>query len=235
METKVWRHSFLNFLALAWLSQFVFTKDLHCNKEDNQHLKKFCEICMVQGKDKTAERRSCVTDGNGLSNSESRDHGSQAFQYGRCCAQPDCTVDFDATNCSLPSDEVYEAQKVINLRYLKIEKDKKCPGQDSTWSVRYINDVKICTNKLHTCNVTCPDNSHCVAVNGTAECLCNEGWHGYKCLRYGKFPAVKWLVSIGAGTFGLIVILWSFQKYSAINIRKKSEQHGTGKRRSSTS
>lgn len=93
METKVWHHSFLNFLALAWLSQFVFTKDLHCNIEDNQHLKKFCEICMVQGKDKTAERRSCVTDGNGLSNSESRDHGSQAFQYGRCCAQPDCTVE----------------------------------------------------------------------------------------------------------------------------------------------
>ena len=48
---------------------------------------------MIRGKDETAERRSCVIDGSGLNDAESRDRGSQAFQYGRCCVQPDCTVE----------------------------------------------------------------------------------------------------------------------------------------------
>ena len=90
---KVWRHSVFNMVALAWLSKCVVTNSFRCDVDANQYITEFCETCMIQITNETAEGRSCVIEGNGLDAAESHDHGGQAFQYGRCCIQPDCTVE----------------------------------------------------------------------------------------------------------------------------------------------
>ncbi|XP_065053181.1 all-trans retinoic acid-induced differentiation factor-like isoform X2 [Rhopilema esculentum] len=115
-----------------------------------------------------------------------------------------------------------------NLKYIAIDGDQQCSSGESSWSeVKEHDGVKICSKPNACTNITCPDNSHCV-VNGSAyQCQCDKDWHGYKCLKYKTFPAETWLISIGASTFGIISILWSYQKYSMVKNKRRSVNIGT--------
>ncbi|CAF2046547.1 unnamed protein product [Rotaria magnacalcarata] len=89
-----------------------------------------------------------------------------------------------------------------------------CPGEEKVWeTVNHtadpignsclgqknfcINSTDKCSEKESTCNTNGPNHFLC---------LCKDGYHGYKCLRNGKFPTIAFFVS----TITVTVLLSSF-------------------------
>jgi hypothetical protein len=89
-----------------------------------------------------------------------------------------------------------------SLDYLLLPKSFQCPGEKTVWKI--IDETTdpqgvvcqhqkdFCINSTYACT---PSNSYCV-TNGPNHylCLCKNGYYGYKCLRYGEFPAIKFFV-----------------------------------------
>ncbi|WAR23769.1 ARAID-like protein, partial [Mya arenaria] len=74
--------------------------------------------------------------------------------------------------------------------------------------------LKQITRPIKVTLITCANNnSHCEMVGpGEAECVCNKGYHGYKCLRQGTFPDVGYSIVLSACTVVLSALLWFTQR-----------------------
>jgi hypothetical protein len=110
-------------------------------------------------------------------------------------------------NPHLKSSEQNDFLGLKSLDYLLLPEQFQCPGDKRVWKIiDSINDPKgvlcrhqkdFCTNSTDMC---VESSSYCVP-NGPNHflCLCKDGYYGYKCLRYGQFPAGKF--------FGLAVLI----------------------------
>lgn len=109
--------------------------------------------------------------------------------------------------------EAYSGLLGLNELYLPSMCD--CPGGNYSWlemaNNSCIEQRQICTSNFT--NTACTLNSHCVEDGpGNFLCLCNEGYHGYKCYDQGEFPKLLFtLLVCGSGLF-LCAILWTTQR-----------------------
>ncbi|ESO88251.1 hypothetical protein LOTGIDRAFT_165684 [Lottia gigantea] len=108
-----------------------------------------------------------------------------------------------------------------NAVYLSLPPSLDCPGDNEAWeSIEKSNTSTICHNQIDTClhfNISCPANSECKNTGpGTFECDCLTGYHGYKCLNKGKFPAAYYGIGFAVTTVGLSTILWILQRRHVI-------------------
>lgn len=103
-----------------------------------------------------------------------------------------------------------------NIDLLVLQPNLECPGGPNAWmSYGPDNETETtqCVGEIHTCqlpNVTCPnDNSMCEHVGpNMMECVCIDGYHGYKCLRMGKFPTTVYAIGLAVCTVVLSAVLW---------------------------
>ncbi|CAL1532723.1 unnamed protein product [Lymnaea stagnalis] len=104
------------------------------------------------------------------------------------------------------------------ILYLSLPKNLQCFGNQSAWGkVVYDNPTAtICYNESNPCqteNVTCPDNSHCVHAGiDLIECLCDEDYHGYKCMNKGKFPVTPFAIGLSISTVFVCIFFWFTQR-----------------------
>ncbi|KFO53825.1 All-trans retinoic acid-induced differentiation factor, partial [Corvus brachyrhynchos] len=62
----------------------------------------------------------------------------------------------------------------------------------------------------------CPENSVCAPDGpGLVQCLCDNPFHGYKCLREGTFPMLLFSGILGTATVSLSLLLWGTQRRKA--------------------
>ncbi|CAG5129556.1 unnamed protein product [Candidula unifasciata] len=104
-----------------------------------------------------------------------------------------------------------------NIEYLSLPLGMACPGNLDFWNSNTTDkDATICQGELDPClvhNVTCPENSHCVHSGvGLTECLCNVGYHGYKCMNQGTFPTIPFVLGIAIPTVVICALLWVTQR-----------------------
>ncbi|XP_019645167.1 PREDICTED: all-trans retinoic acid-induced differentiation factor-like isoform X2 [Branchiostoma belcheri] len=109
---------------------------------------------------------------------------------------------------------------LTDLNYISVptHSNCSCPGGEEAWRqhIRTVNTT-VCTDQTPTCTIydgACPvTTSHCVEDGpGLFLCLCNEGYHGYKCLRQGTFPMSAFLAGLGSSTVIVAAILWVLQR-----------------------
>ncbi|XP_038607183.1 all-trans retinoic acid-induced differentiation factor [Tachyglossus aculeatus] len=106
------------------------------------------------------------------------------------------------------------------LQTLLLPLSVDCPGGSASWdNITQSGGSQICQRPKNTCGgtmkaaVVCPENSHC-APDGPSlfQCLCADGFHGYKCLRQGSFPVPLFFGILGTATFSISVLLWGTQR-----------------------
>jgi len=158
----------------------------------------------------------------------------------RCCINGTNVIGIDLHNCNLSETEVVSAIKnLTNLEYLSLEenpinhitvedlKDKvylnylslpahvPCPGGSHLWqNITQLSNETVCADLINPCNsFSCPDNSHCVqfTLNST-QCLCDDGFHGYKCMKEGHFPVGAFIPGLAVPTVLLSVFLYFTQR-----------------------
>ncbi|XP_012938490.1 all-trans retinoic acid-induced differentiation factor [Aplysia californica] len=127
-----------------------------------------------------------------------------------------------------PIQNVTEADltKNTDIMYLCLPPDIPCPGGQDAWrSEDLINNVRICREELNPCkyrNVSCPENSHCVQLGfSLTECLCNEGFHGYKCMNEGTFPTMAFIAGVSIPTVLISIFLWVTQRRYVVRVTKQ--------------
>ncbi|KAK3766886.1 hypothetical protein RRG08_040409 [Elysia crispata] len=113
-----------------------------------------------------------------------------------------------------------------NIDYLSLPPHFSCPGSNGTWLMESSDaNSTICQFEQNACevhNVTCPSNSHCVHSGvDMMECLCNDGFHGYKCLEQGNFPVTSFLIGITVPTVALCIFLYVTQRRHVIQHKVK--------------
>jgi len=104
-----------------------------------------------------------------------------------------------------------------DLIYLSLPKNMECPGGSSSWKSEEKGTTKtVCHELLNPCdikNVTCPENSHCEQAGITAtQCLCDEGFHGYKCMNEGSFPLLPFIIGLVVPSIALTALLYITQR-----------------------
>ncbi|XP_053445369.1 all-trans retinoic acid-induced differentiation factor-like [Nycticebus coucang] len=108
------------------------------------------------------------------------------------------------------------------LQTLVLPQDANCPGGINAWNtiISYI-DNKICQGQKNHCNSTadpemCPENGSC-APNGPGllQCVCADGFHGYKCVHQGSFPPLMFSGILGSTTLSISILLWVTQRRKA--------------------
>lgn len=113
------------------------------------------------------------------------------------------------------------------ILYLSLPTNLQCFGNNSAWeNISYSDTAVRCYNELNPCqteNVTCPPNSHCVHTGiDLIECLCDEDYHGYKCMNKGKFPVTPFAVGLSISTVIACIFFWFTQrKYVKPSIKNK--------------
>ncbi|GFR62327.1 all-trans retinoic acid-induced differentiation factor-like [Elysia marginata] len=118
--------------------------------------------------------------------------------------------------------------KNTEIEYLSLPPLISCPGSNGTW-LNESSDVNstTCLFEQNACkvhNVTCPTNSHCVHSGvDMAECLCNNGFHGYKCLEQGVFPVTSFLIGITVPTILICIFLYVTQRRHVIQQGNKKK------------
>ncbi|XP_023258775.1 all-trans retinoic acid-induced differentiation factor [Seriola lalandi dorsalis] len=158
---------------------------------------------------------------------------------------PEHIIGLDLSNCSLTHlEDLHEAstalmidlshnpfvnindtafQGFVELNYMILPEDVVCPGGNTSWSKVEVKDGnRICEGQKNVCNQTgqpsmnCPENSLCAPYGpGSFECSCADNYHGYKCLREGKFPALQVFGPLGASTVVISLLLWVTQRRKA--------------------
>ncbi|XP_053394868.1 all-trans retinoic acid-induced differentiation factor-like [Mercenaria mercenaria] len=129
------------------------------------------------------------------------------------------------TDLQIKQDDFNGLSKLL---YLSLPDFLQCPGGNKSWnSVEKQNNTVICEEEINLCvknNVTCQNsNSHCVLTGpGVMECLCLPGYHGYKCLRQGTFPAVSYSIIICVCTAVISGFLWCTQRRK---VKKKTHTY----------
>ncbi|GAB5569969.1 all-trans retinoic acid-induced differentiation factor [Prionailurus iriomotensis] len=76
------------------------------------------------------------------------------------------------------------------LQTLILPQDVSCPGGINAWNtVTFYMNNQTCQGQRNLCNSTgdqemCPENGSCVPDGpGLLQCVCADGFHGYKCMR----------------------------------------------------
>lgn len=116
--------------------------------------------------------------------------------------------------------------KNTDIDYLSLPPNLSCPGSNGTW-LNDSSDVNstICLFEQNACdvhNVTCPSNSHCVHSGvDLSKCLCDSGFHGYKCLEQGTFPVTSFLIGVSVPTVLLCMFLYYTQRRHVIQQQQK--------------
>lgn len=122
---------------------------------------------------------------------------------------------------------VEDLKDQTDLVYFSMPATIACPGGLQLW--RSVADKKqpkltICRDLLDPCstrNVTCPEDSHChhSGLNST-QCLCDDGFHGYKCMNEGEFPIVPFIAGLVAPTVVLSIFLYVTQRRFVVKKNK---------------
>ncbi|KAM8932274.1 all-trans retinoic acid-induced differentiation factor [Lycaon pictus] len=108
------------------------------------------------------------------------------------------------------------------LQTLILPQDVSCPGGINAWNTVtfYINN-QICQGQRNFCNTTgdqeiCPENGSCVPDGpGLLQCVCADGFHGYKCMRQGYFSLLMFFGILGSTTLSISILLWGTQRRKA--------------------
>ncbi|XP_006162233.1 all-trans retinoic acid-induced differentiation factor [Tupaia chinensis] len=108
------------------------------------------------------------------------------------------------------------------LQTLVLPQDASCPGGINAWNTvtSYI-DNQVCQGQKNLCNSTgesglCPENGLCAPDGpGFLQCVCAEGFHGYKCMREGSFSLLMFFGILGSTTVSISVLLWGTQRRKA--------------------
>jgi len=123
---------------------------------------------------------------------------------------------------SFTADDVEDEAQLV---YLSLPSQLQCPGSSAIWNATLDEPGKtVCQGLLNPCdynNVTCPHNSHS-NQDGliSTECLCDEGYHGYKCLKKGDFPLIPYILGLSIPSAVLCVILWFTQRRYVVKKQK---------------
>ncbi|NXI75736.1 ARAID factor, partial [Rhipidura dahli] len=111
----------------------------------------------------------------------------------------------------------------IHLQSLAVPLALECPGGNDTWqNVTVDRSSRLCYGQRNLCNSSvelawpCPENSVCVPDGPSlVQCLCDNPFHGYKCLREGTFPMLLFGGILGTATVSLSLLLWGTQRRKA--------------------
>ncbi|CAF1009091.1 unnamed protein product [Rotaria sordida] len=127
-------------------------------------------------------------------------------------------VDLRSNPQLVPSPDDFLTLKYLD--YLILPEQFDCPGGYDVWEVidkttdpvgnRCLHQKDFCSNSTDMCD---ENGSYCSA-NGPHHflCLCKHGYHGYKCLRSGKFPTAAFFASTLVATFITSAILYWTQR-----------------------
>ncbi|CAD5114324.1 DgyrCDS3462 [Dimorphilus gyrociliatus] len=119
-------------------------------------------------------------------------------------------------------DLVFKFEGFIRLENLTLPlnslPNKTCPGGKQFWLYSNISDNKLtCQGIVDVCTDPCPENSECHRDGpGLRLCLCMPGFHGYKCLKEGKFKLPAYLGSLLSAIVATSGILWFTQRRKII-------------------
>ncbi|KAM8826143.1 all-trans retinoic acid-induced differentiation factor [Synchiropus picturatus] len=214
---------------------FVFVVFLHIIYSSSQlNELQVCERCTGKVPNSSAVGQFC-------SSSAGRINRRCCVSNGKA-SDPERITGLDLSNCSLTKVEgLQEAstavildlsdnpivnlskstfQGFVMLNYLILPPDIACPGGDASWDrLESNNRSRLCEGQKNTCNQTgqlsntCPEFSLCEPNGpGLFNCGCDEGHHGYKCLREGEFPTVQVFAPLGASTVVISFLLWVSQR-----------------------
>ncbi|XP_005532806.1 PREDICTED: all-trans retinoic acid-induced differentiation factor [Pseudopodoces humilis] len=111
----------------------------------------------------------------------------------------------------------------IHLQSLAVPLTLECPGGSDAWQdVTVDGSSRLCQGQRNPCNSSvelawpCPENSVCAPDGpGFTQCLCDNPFHGYKCLREGTFPMLLFGGILGTATVSLSLLLWGTQRRKA--------------------
>ncbi|XP_010369549.2 all-trans retinoic acid-induced differentiation factor isoform X2 [Rhinopithecus roxellana] len=162
-----------------------------------------------------------------------------------CLNQKGTILGLDLQNCSLedPGPNFHQAHTTViidlqanplkgdlantfhgftQLQTLILPQDVSCPGGINAWNTitSYI-DNQICQGQKNLCNNTgdpemCPENGSCVPDGpGLLQCVCADGFHGYKCMRQGSFSLLMFFGILGSTTLSISILLWGTQRRKA--------------------
>lgn len=108
------------------------------------------------------------------------------------------------------------------LQTLILPQDVPCPGGLNAWdNVTSFTDKQICQGQKDLCNSTgspemCPENGSCASDGpGLLQCVCSDGFHGYKCMRQGSFSLLMFFGILGSTTLAISILLWGTQRRKA--------------------
>lgn len=108
------------------------------------------------------------------------------------------------------------------LQTLILPQDVPCPGGSNAWdNVTSFKDKQICQGQRDLCNSTgspemCPENGSCASDGpGLLQCVCADGFHGYKCMRQGSFSLLMFFGILGSTTLAISILLWGTQRRKA--------------------
>ncbi|XP_059882924.1 all-trans retinoic acid-induced differentiation factor isoform X3 [Delphinus delphis] len=123
---------------------------------------------------------------------------------------------------SLQGDLANTFRGFTQLQTLILPEDVNCPGGINAWKTitSYINN-QTCQEQRNLCNSTgdpemCPENGSCAPDGpGRLQCVCAEGFHGYKCMRQGSFSLLMFFGILGSTTLSISTLLWGTQRRKA--------------------
>lgn len=184
--------------------------------ESVQNLSNVAHYCK-QTPELTLQARCCLNQkgiilGLDLQNCSLKDLGpnfSQAYT----------AVIIDLRENPLKDDLADSFHGFTQLQTLVLPQDVKCPGGIKAWgTVTIYNDNRTCQEQKNLCNSTgdpemCPENGSCAPDGpGLSQCVCADGFHGYKCMRQGSFPLLMFFGTLGSTTLSISILLWGTQR-----------------------
>lgn len=129
-------------------------------------------------------------------------------------------LDLSGNPFLIASEDDFDGFTLLQKLLLDNEENVTCPGGKNSWNTTNGGDEEtlICMDQLDSCFVTafeCPnpvdDSASCQSRGpglSNRYCVCNEGYHGYKCMRKGSFPKVTFAAGLGSVTVGVAGFLW---------------------------
>uniref|UniRef100_A0A914UNK8 Uncharacterized protein n=1 Tax=Plectus sambesii TaxID=2011161 RepID=A0A914UNK8_9BILA len=124
--------------------------------------------------------------------------------------------------------EFFRGMSSLKELYLPTAVFQQCPGGADAWKHQLReNGTLTCSEQVDVCEETafnCTVSAqcvHCQCANdgpGMVQCPCNDGYHGYKCLKQGTFPFFEFYAILVPVTIVLSAVLWFTQRR---NVRPK--------------
>jgi len=178
------------------------------------------EYCVDHGWGDLDDR--CCRDGLSIVGLDLRDCHLNATSFLKNAIYHNVSIIDLTMNPTLELDEDdFDGYSMLDRLYLDRATNASCPGGSNSWNTSDggDNDILACLTQLNTCDVTsfqCPhsigeNTSHCESHGPGLKnlyCVCNEGFHGYKCMRKGTFPQVAFGAGLSGATVGVAGFLW---------------------------